>query len=115
MPNNAYRRGRRFEWDVRKLFRKAGYVAIRSAGSHGVADLIVCRKPEDGLALSMAKPITVQDMDEVLDGWLIVHDQDQILDPFLYGRRKFLARGGSQTIHMTPVQSWMLQLKSTKG
>ena len=114
MPNLAYLRGRRLEWAVQKLFKDAGYVAMRTSGSHGLADVIVCRTPTDW-PLSLTKPITYEEVSDVLDGWLDVTDPTKILDPFLFGKKKFLSRGGTQTLHMTPAQVWLFQAKSTKG
>jgi len=40
MPNKNYNRGRTFEYDVRDLLEASGYQAARTAGSHGLADVI---------------------------------------------------------------------------
>lgn len=39
-----YVKGRAFEYAVRKQFRSAGHFVVRSAGSKGVADLVVLRQ-----------------------------------------------------------------------
>ena len=114
MSNPSYLRGRRLEWDVQKLFKEAGFACMRTAGSHGLADLVVVKHNPD-VPLALSKPITYEDIDQVLDGWLPVYDPTKILDPFLYGKKKLLARGGAQMLHMTPAQCWLLQLKSQKG
>jgi Holliday junction resolvase len=44
LPNNNYVNGANFERKVKKHYEDLGYYVIRSAGSHGVADL-VCLKP----------------------------------------------------------------------
>lgn len=37
--NKQYRRGRQKEWDVIKELEAKGYIAVRSAGSHGYWDV----------------------------------------------------------------------------
>lgn len=113
MPNNSYLRGRKLEWDIQKLFKDNGYSAMRTSGSHGFADVIITRKAGD--ALDLTRPIAIAEVDEVLDGWLPVHDPTQILDPFLFGRKKFLRNGGTQMIHLTPATVILMQMKTTKG
>jgi Holliday junction resolvase len=45
MPNRHYERGRRLEYEVRKLFRDAGWEIVeRTAGSHGVFDVIAMKR-----------------------------------------------------------------------
>jgi len=39
-----YLRGRRFEYEVKKKLEKEGWVVLRTAGSHGFADLICVKK-----------------------------------------------------------------------
>lgn len=113
MPNNSYLRGRKLEWEIQKLFKDRGYSAMRTSGSHGFADVIITRKAGD--ALDLMRPITMGEVDEVLAGWLPVHDPKQILDPFLYGKIKRLRSGGTQTIHLTPATVVLMQMKTTKG
>ncbi len=108
--NPAYRRGRALEWQVQKLFKAHGYSAMRTAGSHGFADVIITRKAGD--ATDLARPITKTEIDEVLAGWLPVHDPKQILDPFLYGKVKHQPRGGKQVLHLAPAQCWVFQMKT---
>jgi Holliday junction resolvase len=44
MSNPNYERGRRLEFEVRKLFRDAGYdIVERTAGSHGEFDVIAMK------------------------------------------------------------------------
>lgn len=43
MPNKNYLRGRRFEWEVKKQLEQSGYSVMRTAGSHGFADIIAIR------------------------------------------------------------------------
>lgn len=40
MSNRGYERGRRFEWLRKKAWEAQGYVVLRTAGSHGFADLL---------------------------------------------------------------------------
>jgi len=35
-----YHKGRRFEYQFKKFLQKKGYIVLRTAGSHGFADLI---------------------------------------------------------------------------
>ena len=44
-----------------------------------------------------------------------VHDPKQVLDPFLYGKKKLLRNGGNQMIHLTPATVILMQMKTTKG
>ncbi len=44
MPNNNYKRGRAKEYRVKKKYEKCGYYVIRTAGSHGVCDLVAFGK-----------------------------------------------------------------------
>ena len=38
--NPGYRKGRRIEWERKAAWERAGFTVSRSAGSHGLADLI---------------------------------------------------------------------------
>ena len=40
MANKQYVKGRRYEYKVKKDYEALGYVVLRTAGSHGFADLI---------------------------------------------------------------------------
>ncbi|MFZ8801637.1 MAG: hypothetical protein ACO2PO_01390 [Candidatus Calescibacterium sp.] len=40
----CYHKGRRFEYQVKKFLEKQGYIVLRTAGSHGFADLIAVGK-----------------------------------------------------------------------
>jgi Holliday junction resolvase len=40
MPNKNYVKGRNFEYQIKKLYEKMGYLVFRTAGSHSPADLI---------------------------------------------------------------------------
>ena len=50
MVNKNYRAGRRFEYEVKKYFEKLGYTVFRTAGSHGIADVIAV-KDDDTLLI----------------------------------------------------------------
>lgn len=43
MPNRHYLRGRRLEYQVKKDLENQGWTVMRTAGSHGFADLIALR------------------------------------------------------------------------
>lgn len=47
MSNKNYQRGRAKEYKIGSILRKAGFTVLRTAGSHGFADLIAIRS--DGL------------------------------------------------------------------
>lgn len=115
MPNPAYLRGRRAEWALQKQLREAGFEALRTAGSHGKADLIVFVNSDDPLALM--KPILLRELDDALDGFMEESDPGKILDGFLYGRKKFTGRWlkGEMRLHLTPFSGWLIQVKTKKG
>jgi len=39
----SYKKGRNFEYQIIKLFSSAGYYTIRSAGSHGIFDILAVK------------------------------------------------------------------------
>ena len=41
--NKNYRRGRSKEYRIKKKYEKLGYTVLRTAGSHGFADLIALK------------------------------------------------------------------------
>ncbi len=45
--NRNYERGVRLEREVQDIFRKAGYIAIRTAGSHSPWDVILVKETRD--------------------------------------------------------------------
>jgi hypothetical protein len=47
MPNLNYSRSRQRELEVVKSFQKKGWFAVRSAGSHGIADVVAIRPHPD--------------------------------------------------------------------
>jgi len=42
-----YSKGRRFEYDVQRLFKDNGYTCVRTAGSHSPWDLMAYREGTD--------------------------------------------------------------------
>ena len=54
MSRSNYRRGYAFEVRVRKYLESLGFYVIRSAGSHGVADLIAFKRGQN------MKPLMIQ-------------------------------------------------------
>lgn len=68
MSNSMYRRGYRFEISVKKYIEHLGAYVIRSAGSHGVFDLIAV-KNGSVFGIQCKK-----------DGQLSVHDRKVMLE-----------------------------------
>lgn len=58
MPNKNYLRGRRLEWQVKKDLEADGWTVMRTAGSHGFADLIALRG--DMIRFIQCKTIAIQ-------------------------------------------------------
>lgn len=46
LPNKMYGRGRRYEYKISKKLRAEGWTVLRTAGSHGLFDLIAIKPPE---------------------------------------------------------------------
>ena len=61
MPNKGYKKGYELERMVVNAFRKAGYHAVRSAGSHSNRDVFVWREPGDTAPLKWA-PIVLDEL-----------------------------------------------------
>lgn len=40
MVNKNYRRGRKFEYEIKNHLEEKGFLTFRTAGSHGIADII---------------------------------------------------------------------------
>jgi len=49
LVNKNYNRGRRFEYRVKKFFEDLGFYVVRSAGSKGLADLVIIKNGESRL------------------------------------------------------------------
>ena len=111
--NPNYRNGRAMEYKVMKDLRKKGLEVVRTAGSHGVADIVAFhpRSLTDGL-VDILPPKDLIDL--VLEGWQRLHD-DKVLGDFLYGGMQ-VAKGEQHeyTIHCSPVLSVLIQCKRRK-
>jgi hypothetical protein len=113
MPNSNYLAGRAMEYKVMKDLRSKGLEALRTAGSHGVADIVAFhpRSLTDGLV----DVLTPKEMvDVVLEGWQKIHD-DKILGDFLYGGMQVSKDEKTElTIHCSPILSVLIQVKRRK-
>ncbi len=47
MPNPNYKKGVRLEREVVQIFKKAGFGAVRSAGSHSPFDVIIWKENKE--------------------------------------------------------------------
>ena len=113
MPNSNYTAGRALEYRVIKDLRSKGLEALRTAGSHGVADIVAFhpKSLSDGLVDILTPKEMVQ---VVLDGWQRLHD-DKILGDFLYGGLQVAPSGKHEyTIHVSPVLCTLIQVKRRK-
>lgn len=70
----SYRKGARLEYWVKQKLEKNGYYVVRSAGSHGVADLIAFKRlflpyphPEVLFIQVSAKPKPVAEIEELVN------------------------------------------------
>ena len=111
--NPNYRNGVALERKVIKELRGKGLEALRTAGSHGVAD-IVAFHPKS-LSEGLVDILTPKEMvDLVLDGWQRLHD-DKVLGDFLYGGMQVSKDAKTElTIHCSPVLSILIQVKRRK-
>lgn len=57
--NKNYVAGRNFEYQRRKVWEKLGYTVLRTAGSHGFADLIAVR-PGNGVTFIQCKRVETE-------------------------------------------------------
>lgn len=57
--NKNYVRGRAFEYNIATLMRRKGYFVIRSAGSHGVSDLVAMKKGENPLLIQCKSGVSL--------------------------------------------------------
>ena len=111
--NSNYRNGRALEYKVIKDLRNKGLEGLRTAGSHGVADIVAYhpRSLTDGLVDILRPQEMVQ---VVLDGWQRLPD-DKILGDFLYGGLQVAPSGKHEyTIHVSPVLCTLIQVKRRK-
>ena len=113
MPNRNYTAGRALEYKVIKDLRSKGLEGLRTAGSHGVADIVAFhpKSLSDGL-VDILTPKEMVDL--VLDGWQRLHD-DKTLGDFLYGGMQVAPNGKHEyTIHVSPVLCVLIQAKRRK-
>ena len=54
--NKNYQKGRRKEYKLKHLLEKAGYIVIRSAGSHSFSDLIALDREHKTITFIQCKP-----------------------------------------------------------
>ena len=62
--NKKYVRGRAFEYNIATVFRRKGYYVMRSAGSHGPADLIAVKKGRSPIMIQCKTGETKISMEE---------------------------------------------------
>ena len=113
LPNKNYNNGVALERRVMKGLKDKGLAALRTAGSHGVADIVAYhpRSLTDGLVDILTPKEMVQ---VVLDGWQRLPD-DKILGDFLYGGLQVAPSGKHDyTIHVSPVLCTLIQVKRRK-
>lgn len=53
MSNKNYQRGRAKEYRVKKKYEQCGYYVVRTAGSHGVCDLVAFGKAGNVLPIQV--------------------------------------------------------------
>ena len=56
MPNRNYQKGRRKEYAIKHRLEKDGYICLRTAGSHGFADLIAIHPDTRLILFIQSKP-----------------------------------------------------------
>ena len=113
MPNRNYAAGRALEYKVIKDLRSKGLEGLRTAGSHGVADIVAFhpKSLSDGL-VDILRPHEMVQL--VLEGWQRLHD-DKVLGDFLYSGMQVAPSGKHEyTIHVSPVLAVMIQCKRRK-
>ena len=113
MPNRNYTAGRALEYKVIKDLRSKGLEGLRTAGSHGVAD-IVAFHPKS-LSDGLVDILTPKEMVEVvLEGWQRL-PADKVLGDFLYGGLQVAPSAKHEyTIHISPVLCVLIQAKRRK-
>ena len=108
MPNKNYLAGRRMEHALIKELRGKGLEALRTAGSHGVADVIAY---QPGL-LSNGGLSTYEMVEKVLEGWMRL-PESKVLGDYLYAGQR-LTDKVEYDIHVSPVLSVFIQCKRRK-
>lgn len=56
MPNKNYEKGKKKEYRVRDHYVRMGYIVLRTAGSHGFADLIAIHPESKSIRFIQCKP-----------------------------------------------------------
>ena len=113
MPNRNYTAGRALEYKVIKDLRSKGLEGLRTAGSHGVADIVAFHPKSltDGL-VDILTPKEMVDL--VLEGWQRLHD-DKILGDYLYGGMQVSKSAKHEhSIYVSPVLTCLIQVKRRK-
>ena len=106
MPNKNYLAGRRMEHALIKELRGKGLEAMRTAGSHGVADVIAYQP-------GIVGPYTAHEMvEKVLEGWMRL-PESKVLGDYLYAGQR-LTDKVEYDIHVSPVLSVFIQCKRRK-
>ncbi len=77
----SYKKGRNFEYAVKSFIEEMGYIVFRSAGSHGLWDLIAVRGEEVLLVQCKLQQLFVED---VLKRLVVARIQDYLEDRALY-------------------------------
>jgi len=109
MPNKNYLAGRRMEHALIKELRGKGLEALRTAGSHGVAD-VIAYSPE-GLITSQG--MTARELvEKVLEGWMRL-PESKVLGDYLYAGQRLTSKV-EYDIHVSPVLSVFIQCKRRK-
>ena len=108
MPNSNYRNGRALEYKVIKDLRNKGLEAMRTAGSHGVADVVAY---QPGL-LSNGGLSTYEMVEKVLEGWMRL-PESKVLGDYLYAGQRLTSKV-EYDIHVSPVLSVFIQCKRRK-
>ena len=62
MPNKNYQKGRRKEYALKRKLESEGWLVLRSAGSHGFADLVAIS--ETKVIFIQCKPDNFSDLDK---------------------------------------------------
>ena len=62
MPNANYQKGRRKEYSLKKKFEREGFIVLRTAGSHGFADLIAIDRDARVIKFIQCKPDNFSEM-----------------------------------------------------
>ena len=104
--NPNYKAGRAMEYALMKELRGKGLEAMRTAGSHGVADVIAYQP-------GIAGTYTAHEMvKKVLEGWMRL-PESKVLGDYLYAGQR-LTDKVEYDIHVSPVLSVFIQCKRRK-